>query len=78
MTEINFETSRTALAFARAFIQGDASGANELFVNLPVDELPGFASSLAMILANALEVSNTPPGPFFDAMADMLDRHEAR
>jgi hypothetical protein len=70
------DAARTAVAFARAFGDGDPVGALGVWMQVPDDEKLDLACALAMIVKHAREVAKLSPGPFFESYIEWVDHQQ--
>jgi hypothetical protein len=76
VADVSLDAARTALAFVRAFADGDSAGASSMLSTLPVDELVDFCGFLATTVQSALEVGDIDPGRFFDALGALIETRD--
>lgn len=77
LSDNDYDSARQAIAFARAWLDRDSVGANHMFLTLPTDQLPGFVSSLALMIQNALSLGSVDVDSFFEALLEVLDDVES-
>lgn len=73
MDRKKLDAAAAATSFARAFVNGDAKGANSVFLALPTSALPGFCAALAAMVDSALSLGNVPEAEFWALWNGNLD-----